>query len=129
MTAASPSPGPTKRPDDANVDPRMVRLAALVLFGAILAGIAMFAVLTDTGEPDPSGAATPNMVPKPNSGQAPDEPGDRGGWEQLALFGIIVVTLGGISYVAVRGGGAQAKANRKAWKDAATSGRDGAIEP
>ena len=32
------------------------------------------------------GAPIPNIIPEPNSGRAPRDPGDRGGWWQEALF-------------------------------------------
>jgi hypothetical protein len=30
-----------------------------------------------------------SVIPLPNSGKAPESSGDRGGWEQLLLFGIM----------------------------------------
>jgi hypothetical protein len=32
-----------------------------------------------------------SVIPLPNSGRRPQSPGDRGGWEQLLLFGILTV--------------------------------------
>lgn len=37
---------------------------------------------------DPNG-----VIPQPNSGQAPQASGDRGGWAQLTLLGLIVTFL------------------------------------
>jgi hypothetical protein len=34
------------------------------------------------------------MIPRPNSGQAPDDAGDRGGALQLLVFGLVVVGIG-----------------------------------
>jgi hypothetical protein len=34
------------------------------------------------------------MIPRPNSGQAPDDAGDRGGALQLLVFGLVVVAIG-----------------------------------
>jgi hypothetical protein len=34
------------------------------------------------------------MIPRPNSGQAPDDAGDRGGALQLLVFGLVVVAVG-----------------------------------
>jgi hypothetical protein len=39
------------------------------------------------------------VVPLPNSGRAPQASGDRGGWAQLALFGIMTA---GLALVGVR---------------------------
>lgn len=41
-------------------------------------------------------AERPGIIPKPGEGQAPDEPGDRGGWEQIAVF---VALVAGISLI------------------------------
>lgn len=35
-----------------------------------------------------------NMLPRPNSGQAPDSPNDPGGWQQFLVFGLIAGGLG-----------------------------------
>jgi hypothetical protein len=43
-----------------------------------------------------TGVPTQDIIPKPNSGQAPSEAGDRGGSLQLALLVLIVVAVGGI---------------------------------
>lgn len=37
---------------------------------------------------------TQEIVPKPNSGEAPDEAGDRGGALQLGLLALVVVAVG-----------------------------------
>lgn len=36
------------------------------------------------------------IIPEPNSGAEPTSPGDRGGWQQLALFVLVCVTIVGI---------------------------------
>lgn len=46
----------------------------------------------------------PGIIPKPGEGTAPQNPGDRGGWEQLTLLGIIVVVIGGIATYVIRSG-------------------------
>ncbi len=33
------------------------------------------------------------ILPRPNSGSAPETPGDPGGWQQLTLLAIVVVAL------------------------------------
>jgi hypothetical protein len=122
-----PSSTPTRRSASSQVDPRTVKLAALVLFGAILAGVLAFAVLADTPEPTrPTGNAS--IIPKPNEGTGPADSGDRGGWEQLVLMGGIVAALTGIALFAVRGRGSRTRPGRAAWEAAAASGRDGAVD-
>ncbi|MFZ6002863.1 MAG: hypothetical protein ACOYXM_02920 [Actinomycetota bacterium] len=37
----------------------------------------------------------PDIVPKPNSGSAPAEAGDRGGALQLAVLGLVILAIGG----------------------------------
>lgn len=36
-----------------------------------------------------------DMIPEPNSGQAPDEAGDRGGALQILVFAVMVAAIGG----------------------------------
>lgn len=55
---------------------------------------------TDTTEPDLSECV--NALPGPNCGREPDDAGDRGGAAQLALFGVLLVAMGGIGFVIVR---------------------------
>lgn len=53
----------------------------------------------DAGDgPSPVG----NIVPRPNSGQAPDSPNDPGGWQQYLVFALIFAGLGVIMALAVR---------------------------
>lgn len=109
-----------------NVNPKQLKMAALLLFGAIVAGIIAFAALSDTGTPTkPTGKAT--IIPAPNEGSAPKDSGDRGGWEQLALMGLLIVVLTGIGVFVVRGRGAQ-RPGRAAWEAAGASDRDGAAD-
>jgi len=46
-------------------------------------------------EPPSTGMTTQDIVPKPNSGRAPTEAGDRGGALQLLLPTLLVLALGG----------------------------------
>ena len=123
----TPTPGPTHRREA--FDRRTIWLSAAVLFGSLVVGIALMAIFADPGdEPQPTSTndGTPHIIDRPNSGHQPTNPGDRGGWEQLAVLGGIIVVLGGIAFVAFKGG-SQAKANRERWKAAGQSGRDGAL--
>jgi hypothetical protein len=127
-TAPPTAKAPARRGDA--FDRRTILLSALVLFGALVAGIVLLAVFADPGsEPQPTAteSGTPHIIDRPNSGSKPTEPGDRGGPEQLLLLGGMVVAIGGIGYLALRGG-AGAKANRARWKAAGESGQDGALE-
>lgn len=49
---------------------------------------------TELRPDDPVG----DIIPRPNTGRAPEDPGDRGGWLQLGLLALIlaVVALGGL---------------------------------
>lgn len=124
-------PGPSR---SGTLDRRTVVLSAVLLVLAIVGGTALVATLADDGPTrDPAeqltdaGAAAPAIIPRPNEGRAPEDPGDRGGWAQLALLGLIVGSVAGIAVVVVRGSGAS-RARRAAWLAAAESGRDGALD-
>ena len=47
--------------------------------------------------PDPGEGG--GVIPKPNSGVAPTDPGDRGGWAQLLLWGLLST---GLAVVGIR---------------------------
>jgi hypothetical protein len=49
----------------------------------------------------------PRIIRRPEDGVAPESPGDPGGWEQLALLGVIVLGVGVV-------GGLVWRASRKA---------------
>ena len=110
-------------------DRRTLIISAVLLFGVIALGVGAIALFSDPGPPSPAqgSQATPRIIEQPNTGSAPENPGDRGGWEQLALMGLVLASLVGIGVVIARGGGAKAKANRDAWKAAAATGEDGAV--
>ncbi|MGI8710340.1 MAG: hypothetical protein ACR2LA_05030 [Acidimicrobiales bacterium] len=127
MSGARRSAGPST----GQVDRRTVFWAAAILAIAIIGGTVAVAAFVDDGprrdtqaQLAEDGGAKPHIIERPNSGRAPENPGDRGGWEQLALLGLIVVAVAVIGVVAVRGGGARARAGRAAWRAAAESGRD-----
>lgn len=144
---AAPSTGgrSVRRSPTAQIDRRTLWLSGGLLFGVLLAGIAIFALAYDPGPKGPAvtadgtggiaegeeltGGGAPNIVPDPNSGTAPADAGDRGGWAQLALLGLLVAAIVGIVLVVARGGGSGAQARRAAWKAAGESGRDGAVDP
>lgn len=47
-------------------------------------------------------AAKPHIIPRPGSGKAPTKPGDRGGWEQTAVFLVMIGGLGMLGLLAWR---------------------------
>lgn len=79
--------------------------------GAAVALLAL-ALLVGTGLGGPAAAQdgevpvevpTQDIIPEPDSGEAPEEAGDRGGGLQLAVFGLVVAAiLGGGAYVTVQ---------------------------
>jgi hypothetical protein len=70
----------------------------LAIVVALTCGAGVAAAQDDGGE-----VPTRDIVPQPNSGEAPEEAGDRGGSLQLAVFGLVVVAiLGGGAYVALQ---------------------------
>jgi len=75
-------------------------LAAVVLVGALTAGIDAPPATAQTIPTTPTPSPTPtttlpvdsgdrSVIPAPNTGRKPTDAGDRGGWAQLALFGIM----------------------------------------
>lgn len=108
---------------------RTLITSAVILFGAIALGVGAIALFSDPGPPTSPASGEqvqPRMIEQPNQGTAPQDPGDRGGWEQLALFGLMAVALLGIGVVIFRGG-SKTRQNREAWKAAGATGRDGAV--
>lgn len=70
-----------------------------LLTGALVVALAVGSGVTTATvgaqEPPSTGMTTQDIVPKPNSGRAPDEAGDRGGALQLLLPVVIAASLGG----------------------------------
>ena len=127
VSAPSGAPRRGRQPERKTMVAAAVALAGVILGGAILVG---------TLAEQPSRSAIrqahadavngpPHSIDAPNSGVAPSHNGDRGGWEQLALLGLLVVGVVAVGFAAFRSGG-KAKAGRAAWKAAAATGRDGA---
>jgi hypothetical protein len=48
------------------------------------------------------GGQTKSVIPRPNSGSAPQQMGDRGGAGQLALLGLLVVAISSVGVIVVR---------------------------
>ena len=69
------------------------RLLAAVLLALAMAGTPAVAHAADdvTTTTLPVDAGNHSVIPAPNSGRAPTDPGDPGGWGQLLLFGVLFV--------------------------------------
>jgi hypothetical protein len=59
---------------------------------------------TSTAPSDGSPAPIPRIIPLPNSGEAPQDPGDRGGWLQISLFWFVLGALGIVGLLIYREG-------------------------
>jgi hypothetical protein len=118
-----------------NYDRRTIVISALVMIAVLVGGVALVAVTsnsgsetrTDTqGQVGGEGGATPNIIPRPGEGKAPASPNERGGSEQLALFGLVLAAMAGIGVVIFRGG-KSARAGRAEWMAAGNADHDGAM--
>jgi hypothetical protein len=86
-------------------------LSAAAPAGAAVAVGGSASALTQQPEDDPDGDPTTDdaplpdqdMIPEPNSGRAPNDAGDRGGALQGLVLLFIVIGVGGIAVLAVRG--------------------------
>jgi hypothetical protein len=79
--------------------PRLLALAVLVLALSAAPAHAQDGSSTST-----SFAPVPeqDIVPHPNEGAEPEDPGDRGGALQLVVLGLVVVGIGGVVGLVVR---------------------------
>lgn len=83
---------------------RLLASAAVALVAVLSLSAAPVAAQSDS---DPTAPTAPvseedsplgDIVPRPNSGQAPDSPNDPGGWQQYLVFALIV---GGMAAIAL----------------------------
>ncbi len=58
------------------------------------------------------GGDLPGVIPRPNQGREPQQPGDPGGWLQLTLAGIVVVAVTVIFTVVARSAARTTRAKR-----------------
>ena len=73
----------------------MRRLAAALVLVAALAALGPPVTPSGAQEPQPTNEVpTQDIVPKPNSGQAPEDAGDRGGALQLLVLALMVGAIG-----------------------------------
>jgi hypothetical protein len=110
VAGAFGAPGGADAAPRANIDAVARRLAVGVILGAIvLLGVAPAA---RAGDDAPASTAPPTLpirpddaghiVKRPNYGQAPEGPNDRGGWQQLLVFGLVCVGVSGVAAFAWR---------------------------
>jgi hypothetical protein len=92
--------GPTRRRQV--TDRQKVIVAAVTLVSVIVLSTLVFALNSSYFKPEPGTQAANEVaagnhpaLDQPYSGHTPTSPGDRGGWEQLATLGLIVVAIGG----------------------------------
>ena len=114
---------------------RTLVVSALALIIVIVGGMAIVAISSDAdqgprrdtqGQLQEQGGAKPHIIPQPGDGQAPSAPNERGGSEQLALFGLVMAAITGIGVVIFRGG-KQARKGRAEWMAAGRTGHDGVL--
>jgi hypothetical protein len=74
-----------------------MRTTARVVLLALVLIVGLFAAAPVVGaqEPPSTGMTTQDIIPKPNTGHAPTEAGDRGGALQLLLPAIMVAGIAG----------------------------------
>lgn len=78
-------------------------LRRLVVAGVLLWAIALLTPsLAGAQETPPTVPNGQHIIPRPNSGHAPTEAGDRGGALQLLILGVLVVGISGAAVHLVR---------------------------
>lgn len=77
----------------------MRRGPLVIVLAAVLTLVALLTVLVPSAslaQDTPStGVPAPDIVPRPNSGHAPTEAGDRGGALQFLVLGLVIAAVGG----------------------------------
>jgi uncharacterized protein HemX len=72
----------------------MKQVHALLALALVIA-LLVTAPAASAQEPPSTGMTTQDIIPKPNSGHAPTEAGDRGGALQLLLPALLAAAIGG----------------------------------
>lgn len=83
-------------------DQRWVKVVAIVLILALVLALGAAAFADEPSGSSGSEVPSQGIVPKPNSGTAPEEAGDRGGALQLLVLAGVVVAVGGTTARLVR---------------------------
>ncbi len=74
----------------------MRRLLVVLVLASLLLSLSSAAIAQDSpSTTDAVGQSRPRILPRPNSGEAPQASGDRGGAAQLGLLAVVVVVIGG----------------------------------
>jgi hypothetical protein len=105
VTATEPQDRP-ERPREPGPD-RSLWPAALLITGIVAVLVVVFVALypddgTGKDRTNPTGPTVPRIIERPEDGRAPEQPGDPGGWQQLALLGLVVVGLGTVTLLVWR---------------------------
>jgi len=79
-------------------------VAALVLCACTLVALPALGTPTASAQQGATTTTLPvgrgdigDIIPKPNSGHEPEHPGDRGGWQQITLFFLLIAALATIT--------------------------------
>ena len=72
-----------------------VVVASLVAIAALAVALAAPPAMAAGGQQNTPDVPVQHIIPRPNSGQKPEDAGDRGGSLQLALLGLVCVVLAG----------------------------------
>lgn len=67
----------------------------MILTIVLLLGPGPSAVASLRQDTPSTGVPAPDIIPKPDSGEAPVEAGDRGGALQLVVLGVVVLAMAG----------------------------------
>jgi hypothetical protein len=82
------------------------RRSAVGLLRGVVLAVAMSVSLTLGAAPamaqNQPDVPVQHIIPRPNSGQKPEDPGDRGGSLQLGLLALVCVTLAGGTFHVIR---------------------------
>ena len=81
---------------------RTLLLVPLVALLLVVAPAGAGTAPTSTTGRDPVPVESPNIIPEPDSGRAPEDFGDRGGAGQLIVLGAVVVGIGLIGFLVRR---------------------------
>lgn len=79
---------------------RRAVVVVLLLVLTVLGSAAPVEAALIQDAPSTTGVPAPDIIPRPDSGEAPTEAGDRGGALQLLVLGVVVIALtGGVVHV------------------------------
>lgn len=74
---------------------RRAAVVVVLLVLTVLGSVAPVEASLTQEAPSTTGVPAPDIIPRPDSGEAPTEAGDRGGALQLLVLGVVVIALGG----------------------------------